>query len=254
MAAEPVGVVAAAAVGAAPVGTVGVIVVAAGSGSRFGGPVPKAFVPLSGRPLLAWALEAAAGSAGVSCTVVVAPASHLDEAERVVAIAHGGPVVVAGGTERTDSVAAGLAALPDDVAVVLVHDAARALAPTSLFDQVAAAVRAGHVAVVPGLPVVDTVKQVDQAGFVTATPDRRSLRAVQTPQGFRRDVLVAAHAAAARGSVTDDAVLVEDLGMPVLVVPGDPLAQKITTRADLDRAEALVAGRRAAAQPTGSRS
>jgi len=148
--------------------------------------------------------------------------------------------VVAGGIERHDSVAAGLAVLPAELDVVLVHDAARAMTPSSLFAAVAAAVADGAPAVVPGLPVVDTIKQVDETGTVVATLPRAALRAVQTPQGFRRDVLERAYAAMRSALVTDDAALVEALGLPVLVIPGDPLAHKITTPADLDQVVALV--------------
>ena len=219
---------------------IGVIVVAAGVGSRFGAATPKAFVPLSGRSLLTWSVEAALGCPGVVCVVVVAPPGHVSEAERETDGYATVPVrVVPGGAERPDSVAAGLAALPDDVDVVLVHDAARALTPSALFADVAAAVAAGAPAVVPGLPVVDTVKQVDESGTVVATPPRASLRAIQTPQGFRREVLERAHAEAGAHSVTDDAALVEALGLPVLVVPGDPRAHKITTPDDLERVVAL---------------
>ena len=219
---------------------IGVIVVAAGVGSRFGAAMPKAFVPLAGRSLLTWSVEAAVGCPGVVCVVVVAPPGHVAEADRATEGYATVPVrVVPGGAERPDSVAAGLAALPDDVDVVLVHDAARALTPSALFAAVAAAVVAGAPAVVPGLPVVDTVKQVDEAGVVVATPPRASLRAIQTPQGFRRDVLERAHAEAGAHAVTDDAALVEALGLPVLVVPGDPRAHKITTPDDLDRVVAL---------------
>jgi len=219
---------------------IGVLVVAAGVGSRFGAAVPKAFVMLSGRSLLAWSVAAAVGCPGVVYVVVVAPPGHLAEAERETeGYAPGTVRVVSGGAERPDSVAAGLAALPDDVDVVLVHDAARALTPSALFADVAAAVAAGAPAAVPGLPVVDTVKQVDESGFVVATPSRSSLRAIQTPQGFRRDVLERAHAEAGAHPVTDDAALVEALGLPVLVVPGDPRAHKITTPDDLDRVVAL---------------
>ena len=220
---------------------VGVIVVAAGAGARYGAGVPKAFVTLSGRSLLARSVEAALGCPGVGCVVVVAPSSHLAEAEREAGQYADPPVrVVAGGVERHDSVAAGLAGLPADLDVVLVHDAARATTPSSLFAAVAAAVAGGAPAVVPGLPVVDTIKQVDETGTVVATLPRSTLRAVQTPQGFRRDVLERAHAATGSGPVTDDAGLVEALGLPVLVVPGDPLAHKITTPADLDQAVALA--------------
>ncbi|HWI33928.1 MAG TPA: 2-C-methyl-D-erythritol 4-phosphate cytidylyltransferase [Lapillicoccus sp.] len=220
---------------------VGVVVVAAGAGARYGADVPKAFVMLSGRTLLARSVAAALGCPGVACVVVVAPSSYLAEAEREAIGSAGATVrVVPGGVERHDSVAAGLAALPRDVDVVLVHDAARATTPSSLFAAVAAAVAAGAPAVVPGLPVADTIKQVDETGTVVETLPRATLRAVQTPQGFRRDVLERAHAARLSGSVTDDAALVEALGLPVLVIPGDPLAHKITTPADLDRVVGLV--------------
>ena len=145
---------------------------------------------------------------------------------------------VTGGAERTASVAAGLAALPAGCDVVLVHDAARCLTPTAVFDRVVAAVRAGADGVVPGLAVVDTVKTVDAEGLVTGTPDRVSLRAVQTPQGFPRAVLLAAHASGV--AATDDAALVERAGRRVLVVEGDPMAFKVTTPDDLERAERLV--------------
>ncbi|HEY6741206.1 MAG TPA: 2-C-methyl-D-erythritol 4-phosphate cytidylyltransferase [Lapillicoccus sp.] len=220
---------------------VGVVVVAAGAGARYGAGVPKAFVPLSGRSLLAWSVRAALECPGVGCVAVVAPSSHLAAAERETAeYADARVRVVAGGIERHDSVAAGLAVLPAELDVVLVHDAARAMTPSSLFAAVAAAVAHGAPAVVPGLPVVDTIKQVDETGTVVVTLPRAALRAVQTPQGFRRDVLERAHAAMRSALVTDDAVLVEALGLPVLVIPGDPLAHKITTPADLDRVVALV--------------
>jgi 2-C-methyl-D-erythritol 4-phosphate cytidylyltransferase len=144
--------------------------------------------------------------------------------------------VVAGGAERTDSVAAGLAALRPGDEVVLVHDAARALAPPTLFSRLVREVLAGHDAVVPGLPLTDTVKKVDADGVVVATPDRAALRAIQTPQAFRREVLEHAHARAA-GGATDDAALVEAVGGHVRVVDGDRLAFKITTPDDLAVAE-----------------
>lgn len=217
------------------------VVVAAGAGSRFGAGVPKAFVALRGRTLLAWSLEAACACPGVVSVVAVVPAAYVDAA-RHEARPYARPAVhvVTGGDERRDSVAAGLAAVDPSVEVVLVHDAARALAPVALFAAVAEAVAAGQPAVVPGLPVVDTVKTVDAEGVVTGTPDRAALRAIQTPQGFRRELLVRAHAAPGRRGVTDDAALVEALGEPVLVVPGDRRAHKITTPDDLHRAEAAL--------------
>ena len=148
--------------------------------------------------------------------------------------------MVAGGENRQASVAAALAAVPERYDIVLVHDAARALAPTGLVEAVAAAVRAGAEAVIPVLPVVDTVKEV-AAETVVGTVDRSVLRAVQTPQGFRRGVLAAAHAGAV-DQHTDDAGLVEKLGLPVHTVPGDPAAFKVTRPVDLVLAEALLAG------------
>ena len=147
-------------------------------------------------------------------------------------------MVVPGGAERTDSVAAGLAALAPACDIVLVHDAARCLTPLAVFQRVVDAVRAGAAGAVPGLPVVDTVKSVDAAGIITGTPDRASLRAVQTPQGFRREVLVTAYDSGVQA--TDDAALVERCGDHVIVVDGDPLAFKVTTADDLELAHWLL--------------
>ena len=228
--------------------TVAVIIVAAGAGSRLGRDVPKAFVPLAGRPLLRHALDRALACAEVRHVVVVAPASHLTRARGLVAAEETPYVdIVAGGAERTDSVSRGLALLRPDDGLVLVHDAARCCAPPQLFDAVIAGLRGGHGAVVPGLPVVDTIKQVDDQGYVVATADRASLRAVQTPQGFVREVLQHAHESAHERAqelpgapVTDDAGLVEAAGGRVYVVPGDPRAVKITTAADLTALEQLL--------------
>ena len=221
----------------------GVVVVAAGSGTRLGAPVPKAFVTVAGRPLLWYAVRSAVQARPLA-VVVAAPAAHVDDAIAVVeplSREHGIPVqVVPGGAERGDSVLAGVRWLPAECEVVLVHDAARALAPPVLFRIVAGTVTDAVPAVVPGLPVVDTVKSVDDAGLVTGTLERGRLRIVQTPQGFRRDVLVEAHRV--HGSLaTDDAGLVERLGRPVRVVEGHPAARKITTPEDLLHAERLVA-------------
>ena len=223
--------------------TVAAVLVAAGNGSRLGHPLPKAFVAVGGVPLVVHAARSLLASGDVSMLVVVAPSGHVDEARALLAGLPGRVVVVAGGAARQASVAAGLAALPDEADVVLVHDAARPFAPVELVRRVVAAVRAGHPAVVPALPVTDTVKRVgpgDGTGEpVLETVPRGPLRAVQTPQGFARDVLVAAHAAAAAGAhdeataASDDAGLVEAGGVPVWVVPGDERAGKITTAADL---------------------
>jgi 2-C-methyl-D-erythritol 4-phosphate cytidylyltransferase len=211
--------------------------VAAGQGTRLGASQPKAFVTLAGRPLLEHAVERAFGAPEISHIVIVAPASHLREAGAVASRSGrpGDVDVVTGGAERTDSVAAGLAALRAEDGIILVHDAARALAPSALFSRLVHEVRSGHPAVVPGLPVTDTIKQIDRRGVVVATPDRAFLRAVQTPQAFLREVLEHAHATGA--AATDDAALVEAVGGHVRVVEGEPLAFKITTADDLAFAE-----------------
>jgi len=221
---------------------VAVILVAAGSGVRLGAGVPKAFAPLCGESLLTHALRGAFGCAEVGHLIIVAPGSHLGQcraAARFLAD-HRQVDVVAGGVDRSASVEAGLAALREQDGIVLVHDVARCLAPPTLFDAVIRAVRAGHRAVVPGIPVTDTVKVVDAQGRVLATPDRESLRAIQTPQGFLREALEQAHAGG--GSATDDAGLVERDGGHVRVVTGDPRALKITSPADLLVATALLQG------------
>ncbi|HYO20579.1 MAG TPA: 2-C-methyl-D-erythritol 4-phosphate cytidylyltransferase [Dermatophilaceae bacterium] len=231
---------------------VALILVAAGSGERLGAGMPKAFAPLCGEPLLAHALRGAFGCAEVGHVIIVGPGSHLDQARAVASgvLPDDTPSragqeadrprveVVAGGLDRSASVEAGLAALRPDDGIVLVHDVARCLAPPDLFARVIKAVRAGHPAVVPGLPVTDTVKVVDARGRVLATPDRDSLRGIQTPQGFLCPVLEHAHAGGA--SATDDAGLVERAGEQVHVVTGDPLALKITSPLDLTVATALL--------------
>jgi len=217
-----------------------VILVAAGSGLRLGAGMPKAFAPLCGEPLLAHALRGVFGCAEVGHVIIVSPSSHVDQCWAVAALlADQHRVdVVAGGADRSASVKAGLAALDQDDSIVLVHDVARCLAPADLFDRVIGAVRAGDPAVVPGLPVTDTVKVVDAQGRVRQTPERESLRGIQTPQGFLRDVLQRAHASGA--SATDDAGLVERTGGQVRVVNGDHRALKITSPFDLTIAAALI--------------
>jgi 2-C-methyl-D-erythritol 4-phosphate cytidylyltransferase len=198
-------------------------------------------VLLAGQPLLHHALRRAAGAPEVGHIVVVAPASHLRDAGALASAStpRGLVQVVEGGPERADSVRAGLRVLRPDDGIVLVHDAARCLAPSSLFSRLVREVRSGHPAVVPGTPVTDTIKQVDPTGRVVATPDRASLRAIQTPQAFLREVLEHAHAS--RREATDDAALVERAGGHVRVVDGDPAAFKITTPEDLAAAERHLA-------------
>lgn len=222
-------------------GDVAVLVPAAGRGERLGPGLPKALRELAGEPLLRHAVRRLAAAPSVGSVVVAAPPGAENDVAALLAPLMGTAelLVVAGGATRQESVAAALAATDPYYDVVLVHDAARAFAPPELVEQVAAAVREGRDAVVPVLPVVDTVKQVDSADVVVSTPDRAMLRIVQTPQGFRRKLLAAAHAAAA-GLATDDAGLVEALGGPVYTISGSPSALKITHPADLAVAELLL--------------
>lgn len=218
----------------------GVVVVAAGSGTRLGADRPKAFVELAGVTILERAVSGALEVTPAEIAVVV-PEDLVGEASALVAGLDSGAtrcVVVPGGAERTNSVSAGLAALSPTVDRVLVHDAARCLTPATVFGRVLAALDAGATGAIPGVPVVDTIKVVGPDGRITATPRRETLRAVQTPQGFDRTVLAAAHAAGA--AATDDAAMVEALGHDVLVVEGDERALKVTTPADLTRAEQLL--------------
>jgi len=225
-----------------PVPHVAVVVVAAGSGQRLGADRPKAFVGIDRHTMLRHALRGVfAGPAAQ--VIVVAPAERVGDAQTDAAEAAGDRrdlvTVVAGGATRQESVRAGLAAVWPDVRIVLVHDAARALTPASVFARVVGAVESGTDAVLPVLPVVDTLKRVD-ADAVTAAVDRADLAAAQTPQGFRRDVLDAAYERA-REEYTDDAALVQAAGFPVYTVAGDERAFKITTPADLARARLLAA-------------
>jgi 2-C-methyl-D-erythritol 4-phosphate cytidylyltransferase len=234
--------------------TTAAIVPAAGRGERLGPGSPKALRPLGGVPLLVHAVRALARARSVDLVVVAAPP---DDVDGVVSLLRDQVVgaevrVVAGGATRQESVGLALRQLPEDADVVLVHDAARPLVPPDLVDAVAAAVRAGADAVVPGVPVADTVKRVPTGdNLVLETLDRGELRAIQTPQGFRRTVLEAAHeaaheAAATRSAdATDDAGLVERIGGAVRVVPGAEEAFKVTRPLDLVLAEAVLARRRA---------
>lgn len=228
-------------------GRTAALVPAAGRGERLGAGVPKALRSIGGTPILVHAVHALASSRVVDLVVIAAPESELDDVRALFAEPPAGAevLVVAGGPTRQDSVARALLTLPADVDVVLVHDAARPLVPTELVSAVVAEVRRGAQAVVPALPVTDTIKQVNAAEQVIGTPDRSSLRAVQTPQGFARAALQAAHAAADDESATDDAALVERHGVIVQVIPGHEEAFKITRPLDLVLAEAVLAKRRA---------
>jgi 2-C-methyl-D-erythritol 4-phosphate cytidylyltransferase len=223
-------------------GDVAVLVPAAGLGTRLGPGAPKALRELGGASLLVHSVRRLGRAASVGCVVVAAPIGGVADVRATLEseIPAGVElVVVEGGPSRQDSVAAALAAVPPGYPIILVHDAARAFVPPDLVERVAAAVRDGHDAVIPVLPVVDTIKQVDESGHVAATLVRSTLRAVQTPQGFRREILVRAHRAAT-DSLTDDAGLAELLGVRVFCVPGDEAALKITRPADLAAAERLL--------------
>ncbi|ROR81075.1 2-C-methyl-D-erythritol 2,4-cyclodiphosphate synthase [Plantibacter flavus] len=228
---------------------VGVIVVAAGSGTRLGAGIPKAFVSLAGSTVLEHALAPVFRLRDAVQVVVVVPADRVGEAEAIGRRAAGKAAdhlrVAVGGDTRQSSVLAGLAALWPGVRTVLVHDAARALTPTEQFERVIdAAARTGW-GVVPGLPVTDTIKRVDAGDLVEQTVDRAALRAVQTPQAFPRDGLVAAFRVAEDrlAAATDDAALYADAGHPVLTVAGSEAAFKITTPWDAQRAERLLVDR-----------
>ena len=238
------------------------ILTAAGAGTRLGAGGPKALVEVGGRSLLRRAAQGLVDSGVVDHLVVTAPGEHVERfAAELAGLAGAGPgirVVAGSSASRQASVALGLKAALEAcprAAVVLVHDAARALTPPETVRRVVAAVRAGHDAVVPALAVTDTVKEIAPAGpagsgveIVVGTPDRSRLRAVQTPQGFAVAALVRAHElGAARGAhealaASDDAGLVEAAGGRVVVVEGDPLALKVTTPLDLALAELLAAG------------
>lgn len=202
--------------------------------------MPKAFVPLRGRPLLWHCVQGLVGSGCIQVVVVAVGAQHHDRARTVLAEAGEQVKIVTGGAHRSDSVREALRSVPD-ADVVVVHDAARCLTPPSVIQAVVQAVLGGAPAVVPALTVVDTIKQVDSDGCVVRTVDRSLLRAVQTPQGFAADLLRRAYQSAS-ALVTDDAGLVEALGVPVTTLPGHPHAFKITTPFDLAVAETLTGG------------
>lgn len=227
----------------------GIVLVAAGSGTRLGAGMPKAFVDLGGEPMLAHAVRGLRGLPGRIALVIAVPAGDADSASLAQGLAERelaglgsrllSVTTVPGGATRHESVQAALDAIPDRADIVLVHDAARALTPAGMVADVAAAVRATGTGIVPALPVVDTIKRVDSDDMVAATVDRSVLRAVQTPQGFPAEALRAAYRGATAAE-TDDAGVVAAAGFPVEVVAGSERAFKITTPADLVRAERML--------------
>ena len=219
------------------------VLVAAGRGERFGGKRPKAFANLAGRPLVAESLERLDASPWVEA-IVVAAAADWEEPTILLAEELGaGSVraVVTGGATRTDSVRAGLAEVPADTAVVLVHDAGRPFLPDEVVERVVTALGEGWDAAVPALPLADTVKRAEGEA-VAETVDRTGLHAVQTPQAFVADALRRALAGA--GDATDCAGLVEAAGGRVRLVEGDRRLLKVTTPADLAFVETLLAAER----------
>jgi 2-C-methyl-D-erythritol 4-phosphate cytidylyltransferase len=227
------------------------LVVAAGSGVRFGGDLPKALVDLAGRALVAHSVDALAAG-GATRVVVVVPTQHRNDFARALSDAPVPVELVTGGQRRQDSVRHGLEALAAELdpavpAIVLVHDAARPLVPVEVVRRVRDAVAAGATAVVPAVPVVDSIRSVPREGVDadSSVVDRSRLRAVQTPQGFSFAALLAAHRAVADTpeELTDDAAVAERAGQRVVLVPGSRDSIKITEPLDLVLAEALLAGR-----------
>jgi 2-C-methyl-D-erythritol 4-phosphate cytidylyltransferase len=213
------------------------IVVAGGSGRRFGG--PKQFLQLAGRPVAAWSVDAARTVADGVVLVLPAGTGGRDDAVDSGTVPFGADAVVTGGDSRADSVRAGLGAVPADAEVIVVHDAARPLAGPALFSAVVEAVTDGAPCAIPVLPVTDTLKRTSDA-LVRSTVDRDGLVTVQTPQAFVASTLREAHRRS--GQSTDDAGLVEQMGVAVHTVPGDPRNLKITRPEDLGVAEALMTG------------
>lgn len=213
----------------------GVIVVAAGRGTRFGTGLAKQYQMLADSPVLLHAVRPFASHPDVAHIVVVLPPVDAAAPPEWLSELCGWRLsVAAGGAERQDSVIAGLAALPPVCTVVLVHDGARPFPSRAMIDGGIAAARRGRGAV-PALPIPDTIKRADEFGRVLSTVDRRGLWCAQTPQAFPRAVLERAHAAARaeRLVATDDSTLVERLGEPVDILPGSPRNLKITTPHDL---------------------
>lgn len=221
----------------AATGRVAAIIPAAGSGVRLGADIPKAFLELGGLSLLT--RSALTMSTVADILIIAAPVDGLDEASAQVAQVDAEIHIVAGGEHRQESVANALRMVPDDVSIVLVHDAARPLVPIEVTQNVVAAIRGGAKAAIPVLPLVDTIKRVNNQGIAIETVDRNQLRRVQTPQGFDRATLDLAYRNP-EVVATDDAGLMDALGIPVETVAGDERSLKITTMADVQHALSLL--------------
>jgi 2-C-methyl-D-erythritol 4-phosphate cytidylyltransferase len=220
---------------------VGVVIVAGGSGTRAGGSELKQFRWVAGKPALLHSLQTFMARPDVVSVVCVLPREYAADPPPWIFQCDIDRLMIAnGGRTRTESVYFGLEDLPDEASIVLVHDAARPLVGDATIDRLVASVRAGHSAIA-ALPVVDTLKEVDDQGFITRTIERERLWRAQTPQAFPRRVIVDAHrdARAQHINATDDAALCERLGIPVAVIRGSERAMKITEEGDFARAEAL---------------
>ena len=209
------------------------IIAGAGMGHRLGAEIPKALIQIQGITLLERAFISL--SKVVDEIVITAPAGYEEQFKAIVGQS---AEVVTGGVLRSDSIRVALKALSPSVESVLIHDAARALASSALAARVLDELRSGQSAVIPVLKVIDTIKEIDRDGFVRATPDRSSLVAAQTPQGFNRQVLERAHSAS--DDATDDAALVEAIGVEVKTIEGEASAFKITTKEDISQALLLL--------------
>ena len=220
---------------------VGVVIVAAGSGTRTGSAELKQFRWVSGKPALLHSVQAFMARPDVAIVVVVLPKAYAaDPPPWLFQCDIDRLLVSTGGRERHESVVSGLEDLPEEVVIAVVHDAARPLVTDATIDRVIAEARKGHGAIA-ALPVVDTLKEVDASGRIVRTIDRAGLWRAQTPQAFPREMIERAHVAARQDRVgaTDDAALVERLGLPVVVVRGSERAMKITDETDFARADAL---------------
>lgn len=221
---------------------VGVVIVAAGSGTRVGGDALKQFRWVGGKPMLLHSVQRFQERRDVLMVVCVLPRDKAgDPPPWLFQCDLDRLLVCPGGSTRGESVYNGLEDLPEECAIALVHDAARPLVDAELIERVVTCARAGTGAV-PALPVVDTLKETDDVGRVTRTVPRERLWRAQTPQGFPRPMIEEAYARARadRRSGTDDAALVEHYGFPVAVVQGSELALKITEEGDFGRADALL--------------
>lgn len=225
---------------------VGVVIVAAGDSTRTGGKELKQFRWVAGKPMLLHSLQTFMARPDVVSVVCVVPQAYVPDPPPWIFQCDVDRLLLSiGGRTRTESVRNGLEDLPDEASIALIHDAARPLIDDPLIDRVIAKARQG-ICAVPGLPVVDTIKEADDTGQVVRTVERARLWRIQTPQGFPRELIERAHrdARAAHATATDDAALCERIGIPVHIVQGSERAMKVTDETDFERVEALFAATR----------